>query len=457
MFSPDEFSDTIAAIATAPGGAIAIIRVSGPEAAMLAGQVWQGRCVLSEAAARQLHLGSVRAPDGREIDSQCLAVRMPAPHSYTGEDVVELHVHGGSLCVQLALRELLRAGCRLAEPGEFTRRAFVNGKLDLTQAEAVAELLSAGSERALGVANQQLQGQLGQKVRQAYDRVKFALSEVEARLDFPEEDLDWGGLEVLPGELESVCAALLALAGSRHEGEILRGGVSLAIAGEPNVGKSSLLNAILGHDRAIVSDVPGTTRDSIEAPAHIRGIPLRLIDTAGLRESGDQVERMGIARSQATIRQADIILWVMEAGRLVATDPLAESDLGAGTVIFVANKADAVPAVPAGVADGTLAHPVYVSALQGTGLEALYDLIEKRVWRGEVREEHHFAVSARHADLLESAAAELKLGVVQARSRQWELLAVHLREAMSALGRIIGLSCSPDLLGEIFARFCMGK
>lgn len=451
------FSDTIGAIATAPGGAISIIRVSGPEAVALAGRVWHGRTDLAAVDARRLQLGILRGVAGQVIDSQCLAVRMPGPHSYTGEDVVELHCHGGALCVQLALRELLKAGCRLAEPGEFTRRAFINGKLDLTQAEAVAELLNAGSERALNVANQQLQGHLGTTVRQTYDRLKFFLGEVEARLDFPEEDLDWSSLEVLPEGLGAVCGELQVLVGSRREGEILRGGVCLVIAGEPNVGKSSLLNLILGHERAIVSDLPGTTRDSIEAPAHIRGIPLRLIDTAGLRESGDYVERIGIARSQATIRQADVILWVMEANQLPRENPLPSGCECPGDVIYVANKSDCLAEVPSAVADGTLPHPVYVSALRGVGLEALYDVIEARVWQGQLREEQHFAVSARHADLLETAVMELEQGIVQARLEQWELLAIHLRGAMSALGRIIGLSCSPDLLGEIFARFCIGK
>ena len=446
-------SSTICALATAIGGAVSILRISGPEAIALAGRLWQGCQALETAAERVMYLGRLEQADGRIIDSQCLAVKMPGPHSYTGEDVVELHCHGGALVAHLALQEMLAAGCRLAEPGEFSQRAFLNGKMDLTQAEAVADLISAGSEMALRLANQQMQGKFGRRLTEIYHQLTEIRMEIESRLDFPEEDLDWQPPETLRSSLSVLGQELQSWSGSRRQGEILRHGIALCLAGEPNVGKSSLLNIILGHDRAIVSETPGTTRDSIEVPVSIRGIPLRLVDTAGLRAAGDSIEQQGIERSQQNIAAAAVVLWVMDAAGDLSAQ-MAACPAAPDKVIYVANKADQLPEESPLVPSEQL---VYTCALTGEGLEQLYDALEKKVWQGKCFSENEFAVSARHAEALEKAAGNLQEAVEQLSTESWELAAAALQQAQTALGSITGQSISPDILGGIFARFCIGK
>ena len=315
--------DTICAISTALGGAVSIVRVSGPDAEKNCGRLWHGRTSLGETRARELALGRLSSIDGELIDPQCLAVRMPGPHSYTGEDVVELQCHGGALCARLALDALLKTGCRLAEPGEFTKRAFLNGRMDLTQAEAVADLIGAGSEAALRLAGRHLEGRLGERIRSLHGTVSDVLAEVTSRLDFPEEELDWRDPQDMIDGLVVVRTELTELLRTRREGEVLRGGLSLVIIGPPNAGKSSLLNHLLGRNRAIVTDIPGTTRDTIEAPLVIRGIPLRLMDTAGIRDGGDVVEQAGMSRARECAEAADLVIWLVDATR-----PLSAASTG---------------------------------------------------------------------------------------------------------------------------------
>ncbi len=446
-------SATICALATAVGGAVAILRLSGPEAIAVAARLWQGRQDLLLAVDRVLHLGQLLQTNGETLDFQCLAVKMPGPNSYTGEDVVELHCHGGALCAHLALQEMLTLGCRLAEPGEFSQRAFLNGKMDLTQAEAVADLISAGSQSALQLANQQLAGHFGRRLTEVYRQLTELRGEIESRLDFPEEDLDWEAVPATIARLSALHQELLTLASSKRQGEILRGGISLCLAGLPNVGKSSLLNVILGQDRAIVSEIPGTTRDSIEVPVSIRGIPLRLVDTAGLRQAGDSIERQGIERSQQSIAAAAVVLWVMDAsGDLPAQ--MANCQVPLDKVIFVANKADKLSAeLPLPASDKL----IYTCALTGKGIEQLYDGLEKLVWQGKYHSGTDFAVNARHAAALKAAAEHLEETKVQLVVEVWELAAAALNEAQEAVGSITGQTISADILGEIFARFCIGK
>jgi tRNA modification GTPase len=383
-----------------------------------------------------------------------MAVYLPGPRSYTGEDVVELHCHGGTLGARLVLLELLRQGCRHAEPGEFTRRAFLNGRLDLTQAEAVADLIAAHSEAAVHLANRQLEGALGRRVNALYDRLAEVLAEIESRLDFPEEDLDWLPTPELCARLRAAQADLSGLLASRREGEVLREGVRLVIAGPPNVGKSSLLNAILGRDRAIVTDLPGTTRDTLEELAHIRGIPIRLVDTAGLRESTDLIERKGVERSLQSLRTAQVILWVFDAS-LPHADQAWERTDATGTVIPVGNKRDLVAALP--MLPPPPPRTVLTCALTGEGLEELFDAVEEAVWGGPGHAESEVAVSARHAALLEAALPAVVDAAARCRLECWETAAVALRAALADLGRITGRTADPDVLGTIFARFCIGK
>ena len=448
-FTMQEYDDqTICALATAVGGALAVVRLSGPLARTSAQKLWRGRGSLDMAHARRMMLGALHDESGRSIDQSCLAVYFPGPDSYTGEDVVELHGHGGALPMRRALETLLRLGLRTALPGEFTRRAFLNGKLDLTQAEAVAEVISAESDAALTLANRQLAGELGTAVEELRTRTQTLLAEVESHLDFPDEELDWQSPEWLAHETAELQSRLRTLAETRREGEVLREGVSLVIAGAPNVGKSSLLNRLLGRDRAIVSATPGTTRDTVEAELVVRGIPLHLVDTAGIRESGDAIEADGMARARSAVASADLVLWLTEA---VGDNSLPWPEWPhRGAVLQVENKCDLGTSTSTG-------DVIRISAKTGEGLEALADAIEEAVLGRRGATTGALAVSARHATLLETAAECLAEAAPLLDAQEWELAAIPLRSALNALGEITGQTATPDLLDTIFHRFCIGK
>ena len=449
-------NDTICAIATAPGGAVAIVRVSGPGARALCRPFWksEGGKTVDRLTPRALVLGCFM-DGGSIIDPSCLAVLMPGPRSYTGEDVVEFHCHGGAVCARMLLRSLLRGGIRHAEPGEFTKRAFLNGRMDLTQAEAVADMVSAGSEAALRMAGMQLQGCIGRRVDSISDELDAIRAEVESRLDFPEEDLEWLGVDEMLSSLERLCGALEDLARSRDYGELMRGGASLVIAGAPNVGKSSLLNRMLGRDRVIVSDVPGTTRDTVEACAQLGGIPFRLVDTAGIRGGGDQVEKEGMERSMKAAASADVLLWVMDGTAAPGEHPFPGWPVH-GHLISVVNKADAMDGGMKAAYLADAPSSVFVSAMTGEGMDGLYSAMEEAVLQGAHSWEE-MGVSARHASLLEQASSSVRQAMHFAGTEEWELVAVHLRDAVAAIGRITGRTVLPDVLDDIFSRFCIGK
>jgi tRNA modification GTPase len=440
-------NETICALATAVGGALSVIRLSGAVSLGVACRLWRGRGVLGVENARRLLLGELRDLSGSLIDVSCLAVYMPGPHSYTGEDVVEFHLHGGPIPARLALEAIQSCGVRSAEPGEFTRRAFLNGRLDLTQAEAVEQMVDAESRQALSLANRQLAGELRQVVEGYYQELELLLSEVESRLDFPEEELDWMSTEELLGRLDARKNALLELASTRREGEILRDGARLVLSGAPNAGKSSLLNRLLGRERAIVSPTPGTTRDTVEADFVLRGIPLHLVDTAGIRgEGAGAVELDGMARAKASAAEADLVIWLVDS-----SDPAPMRWPGwehRGVVLEVFSKCDLSPA-PAGA--------LGISSRTGEGLEALSAEIEKRLLGSPAGSGSLLAVSARHAALLEESVRALDECRPLLESREWELAAIPLRQAIAALGRITGKTPDPDVLDTIFHRFCIGK
>ncbi len=447
--------DTICALATPPGGAVAIIRLSGDNSLAIAEQVWSpihGGGLGAESP-RRLLIGSMGG-----IDASCLAVYMPGPNSYTGEDVVELQLHGGRASVRMALEALLAYGARAAEPGEFTRRAFMNGKLDLTQAEAVADLVAAESWRAARIANAQLEGELGAAARAIHEELSTILSEVESRLDFPEEEIDWMPPSELLRRLDSCQEKIRRLARTRREGEILRDCAKMVIAGPPNVGKSSLLNRLLGRDRAIVSPIPGTTRDTVEADFAIKGFPVKIIDTAGARETDDLVEQSGIERAKRAAAEADVVLWVSDA--TAGETPQPKWSIPRGTMIPVINKCDL-----ASPPEGRLS----VSAITGEGIPELEETIARSLEDeldkgqdgggslGDKAEGLHVAVSARHASLLDEAARAVDDTRREVPSAAWELAAVPLRNAVAAIGKIVGLEVEPDILDKIFHRFCIGK
>jgi tRNA modification GTPase len=361
---------------------------------------------------------------------------------------VELQCHGGALCARLALDALLKTGCRLADPGEFTKRAFLNGRMDLTQAEAVADLIGAGSDAALRLAGRHLEGRLGDRIRSLHGTVSDVLAEVTSRLDFPEEELDWRDPQDMMDGLTAVRHELAELLRTRREGEVLRGGLSLVIIGPPNAGKSSLLNHLLGRNRAIVTDIPGTTRDTIEAQLVIRGIPLRLMDTAGIRDGGDVVEQAGMTRARECAEAADLVVWLTDATRPQAEQPVPPWDFR-GTVLQVVNKVD--------LAEAPSTEAIPISVKTGDGMEGLYDAVEKAVWSGRHENHDDVAVAARHAALLEEANAAVARAVERIGEESWELAAVDLRTTVAALGRITGQSVEPDVLGTIFSKFCIGK
>ncbi len=431
--------DTIAAIATPLGrGGIGIVRVSGPAAARIAKQVTGGL-----PTPRRATMARFKAGDGEPVD-EGIALYFAAPHSYTGEDVLELHGHGGPVVMQALLAACLDAGARLAEPGEFTRRAFLEGKLDLAQAEAVADLIDASSREAARSAMRSLSGEFSAAIEALRRQLVELRALTEAQLDFPEEDLERMHREDASRRLAVVRGTLAEVLAKSRQGSLLRSGVHVVLAGRPNVGKSSLLNRLAGDERAIVTPVPGTTRDALREPVQIDGVPLVLVDTAGLRESGDEVERLGIERTRRELAHADVVIAVTEAGAA----GMPASELPQAARIDVYNKVDLRPGFEAPA--GALA----VSAKTGRGLAELRRAILAAAgWAASG--EPVFLARERHLRALATAAGHLERA--QAEAQRWELFAEELRLAHQALGAITGELTADDLLGEIFARFCIGK
>lgn len=473
-------NDTIAAICTGAGGAVGIIRISGPRALDAVRAVWRGRRMPGPEFPRVLLYGHIVSGDETGAGEPSLAVYMPGPHSFTGEDVAEIHCHGGSFAARRALRLVLQAGARLAQNGEFTRRAFLNGKLDLTQAEGVLDLINAGSERAGLLAERRLNGAVGSVVRELRTEIVRLLSECESRLDFSEEDLDWMPPDALRGRIGALREQAGKLALTARAGALIRDGVSLVIAGPPNAGKSSLLNRMLGYDRAIVTPIPGTTRDTLEESVSVGGISFRVTDTAGLRETGeaDPVEAMGMARSQQSLGTADIVLWLLDASAMSESFPVQFEAMARaksavrGKFIPCWNKMDGARMAPgeldrmftpAKPEDGGALEEQFVfehiSAQTGDGLDALFRRLEKTAWDGlpPAAQSGDAVVSERHAALLEQAAVRLDAACECVRAESWELAGSSLRTAAELIGCITGETATPDVLDEIFSRFCIGK
>ncbi len=470
-------SDTIAAIATPLGeGGLAVLRVSGPQALAVADKVFipVGKSSLkpSAAASHTIHYGRIER-DGRFVDEVLVAV-LRAPRTFTREDTVEISSHGGLLPAKLVLDALLAAGARLAGPGEFTQRAFLNGRLDLAQAEAVADLIHARTELALTAAGEQLAGKLSQRINLLRDDLVKTLAHIEAHIDFPDEDITPDTRGQLLARLERGVTFMDELLRTADEGQILRRGIRAAIIGRPNAGKSSLLNQLLGHDRAIVSPIAGTTRDTIEETANIRGLPVVFADTAGLRESRDDIEREGIRRTRAMVAKAELILHVLDA-----SEPLSEEDeqllaeFAGKKRIVVWNKADLLrpadgartPTSAAATdhstvtADVGVRAPIAVSCVTGAGIEQLKDAIKQTVWAGEIRAEMlQVMINSRHQDALQRArAATVRTAEALRSERSLELVAMDLRIAFNAVGEVVGKTTTEDLLDSIFSQFCIGK
>jgi tRNA modification GTPase len=462
--------DTIAAIATPLGeGGLAVVRLSGPQSLAVADKCFLpfGKNSLkpSEATSHTIQYGKIVLGD-KTVDEVLLAV-LRAPRTFTREDTVEITCHGGILPAKLVLDALFENGARPAEPGEFTRRAFLNGRLDLAQAEAVADLIYSRTELALAAANEQLAGKLSQRINRLRDDLMHTLAHVEAHIDFPDEDIAPDTKEQLLKRLENGVKFMDELLRTANEGQILRRGIRAAIVGRPNVGKSSVLNQLLGRDRAIVSPVPGTTRDTIEETANIRGLPVVFIDTAGLREARDEIEQEGIRRSRESLARAEFILHVLDASEpLTNEDENLFAEFAAKKRILIRNKIDLPVKLELPPEFRVTRHvsrvtsPVVdVCCLSGQGIEPLKDAIKELAWSGEIKAGMlQVMINSRHQDALNRArAATLQTLEALRADATLELVAMDLRIAANAVGEIVGKTATEDLLDSIFSQFCIGK
>jgi tRNA modification GTPase len=441
--------DNIAAVATAPGrGGIGVVRISGRNLVNTCISLF-GQAL----SPRHATYSSFLDADGSVID-QGIAIYFPAPHSYTGEDVLELQGHGGTAVLNLLLKRCLVLGARLAQPGEFTQRAFLNNKLDLVQAESVADLINATSEQGARCATRSLQGDFSKAIGGLVAELINLRMLIEAILDFPEEELQLDDVGRIENELKNISFELDRVLNLAQQGSILREGAHVALVGQPNVGKSSLLNRLSGEDIALVSEIAGTTRDSIQQAININGVPLHLIDTAGLRESQDVVEQMGMERTKLVIKKADVILLLMELQQeRPQVPPQIIESLPAGIPkIYVINKIDLLGQVPRIENHDGVEH-IYLSAKANEGIDLLRDKILQLIgWHAD---SGVFIARERHLQSLMKAKVNLEQAATKA--LPIELLAEELRLAQIALNEITGEFSSDDLLGEIFSRFCIGK
>lgn len=454
--TPD--SDTIVAPATAPGqAALAVLRLSGPQAIAIADTLWRGKS-LAQADSHTAHLGTVLDSRGLQLD-QAVAVVYRAPRSFTGQDSVELTIHGSMYVRRELLNTLIKAGARLAEPGEFTRRAFLGGRLDLSQAEAVADIIAAESRAANDIAQSQLQGKFAGRIQQLRQQLIDIASLLELELDFAEEDLEFADRTLLTQLATQARDEIRRLLQSFRTGDAIMRGIPVAIVGAPNAGKSSLLNALLGHDRAIVSDVPGTTRDTIEETLHLGDHLFRFIDTAGLRASTDAVERIGIDRARAAIASARIILYVHDATLPFHPDLIPR--VPDATTLLVLNKTDLIPTPTLDSQLSTLDSqllPTPLSTRTGEGLDQIVRHLVTIAADMTTTDGDVLVANARHAEALSSALTSIGRVLDGLRSTlPADLVAQSLRETISHLGAITGAIPSDLLLSTIFSRFCIGK
>jgi len=443
--------DTIAAVSTPPGeGAIALVRMTGANSVEIADKIFRGKQAPSRFESRVQHFGEIFDSESRLIDQAVLSVHR-APASYTGEDLIEISCHGGTLVSAKVLDACLRAGARAARPGEFTERAFLNGKMDLTQAEAVIDLIRAKTDLALRSATEQLEGRLGKQIREIREQLVELLAHITAAIDFPEEGIEPDQGEALGRRLGYIREQIAALLATANQGRILREGVRVVIYGATNAGKSSLLNRLVGYDRVIVSDTHGTTRDTIEETVNLEGIPIRLLDTAGLRTFASGLEREGISRTEKSLQLADLRLHIEDGN---APKPACfEEHLRDANEITVLNKGD----LPEH-SDWKSFSAVRISCLTGEGIPHLRREILGKITNQNLKAENSMAINARHRDCLRRALGSIdRADSLQAEGLSSEYAAVHVDEALAAVGEVIGVVDAERILDSVFSQFCIGK
>lgn len=450
--------DTIAAVSTPPGeGGIGIVRLSGPDSFAIAERIFR-TAHPGELKSHRLHYGRVFDPATGENLDEVLLAPMRAPRTYTREDVVEINCHGGLVPVRRVLELAIREGARLAEPGEFTKRAFLNGRIDLSQAEAALDLIRAKTSSAERIAMGQLEGGLSRRVNSVLGKVRDLCAHVEAYIDFPEDEIEPASLADIKSGLRAAEEEARKLSASFEEGRLFREGIKAVIAGRPNVGKSSLLNALLSEDRAIVTEMPGTTRDVLEEFVSIKGLPMRIVDTAGIRQAHDMAEEEGVRRTLRAMESADVIL-----GMLDASEPLHEGDrellerIAGRNAVLVLNKCDLPRGMNEALPEGV--RLVEVSARTGAGLDALRDAIyELSIKDPSALAEGVVVTNLRHRLSLDRAAGRLEAALLaMEKGKPLEIVAMEIREALDALGEIVGAVTTEDILDRIFSEFCIGK
>lgn len=457
-------SDTIAAISTAVGeSGIAVIRVSGPEAIGEVGRLFRSRMALSEAESHTVHYGFIVDPETGEKLEEVLVSLFRAPRSFTTEDVVEISTHGGIISVKRVMDLLLlQRGIRLAEPGEFTKRAFLNGRIDLSQAEAVIDLIRSKSDRAFSVALKQVEGDLSRKINAMRHSLVETLAHIEVNIDYPEHDVESMTMEFIKDKCTEVTTQIDGLLKTANQGKILREGITTAIVGRPNVGKSSLMNALARENKAIVTDIPGTTRDVIEEYVTINNIPLKLLDTAGIRETMDVVEQIGVERSKAAVVEADLILLVLNSAESLHEDELKLMEqLKNRPTLVLLNKID----LPQQLDRAQIAHyfpenaVVELSAKTQEGLDHLEDAISELFFGGKLESgDLTYVSNVRHIALLKKAKQSLADAYEAADSGvPIDILQIDVRLAWEQLGEVIGDSAPDALIDQIFSQFCLGK
>lgn len=455
--------DTIAAVATAYGeGGIGIIRISGEKALSILEEVFEFAGETSQIVNRRMTYGRIVDRENEQIIDEVLAIYMKGPKTYTAEDVVEINCHGSMVSLRKTLALVLRKGARLAEPGEFTKRAFLNGRLDLSQAEAVIDIIKAKTDRSFDVAMSQLEGALSLRVTEIRQKLLDLLVDITVNIDYPDEDIEELTYDKIEENILLIGEMIEKLLSTADTGRMIREGIRVAIVGKPNVGKSSLMNSLLRETRAIVTEIPGTTRDTIEEAISIRNIPVYLVDTAGIRETSDEVERLGIERSKAAFNEADFIIFIMDGSSAISDEDreIASYLDGRDSVVLI-NKNDLERGFTNDDVRELVNDPVIIetSLINNEGIEEIENHIEELVYGGELSQHDSTMVNnVRHIELLKQSRDSLRDAMEMTLAREAiDFIEVDVRNAYDLLGEITGETVSDDIINEVFARFCLGK